>query len=74
MTYFTLGKLDPDAALRQGTAITHPEEIKAAHERIDELKASLAEMIGIYWGDGDGIDPPPSCIVRAQAALAEGVL
>jgi hypothetical protein len=50
------------------------EELRAAHERIDELKGSLAEMVGIYWGDGDGFEPPPACIQRAQAALSEEVL
>ena len=49
------------------------EELKAAHERIDELKASLAEMVEIYWGEGDGHDAPPACIQRAQAALNEEV-
>jgi hypothetical protein len=34
------------------------------------LRASLQEMLDIYWGDGDGILPVPSCIRRAQAALA----
>lgn len=28
---------------------THPEELRAAHERIDELKSCLAELVGIYW-------------------------
>lgn len=49
------------------------EELNAAHERIDQLKQSLAEMVGIYWGDGDGIHPAPACIVRAWAALGEEV-
>lgn len=49
------------------------EELNAAHERIDELKASLAEMVAIYWGEGDGHEPPPACIQRAQAALSEEV-
>jgi hypothetical protein len=39
--YQTLGQFDPDAALRQGTAITHPEEIKAAYSRIEELERAL---------------------------------
>jgi hypothetical protein len=49
------------------------EELKAAHERIDELKASLAEMVEIYWGEGDGHEPPPAYIQRAQSALSEEV-
>lgn len=66
-----LGKLNIDA---------HPlvdvrgEELKAAYQKIDELKASLAEMVAIYWGDGDGHEPAPKCIQRAEAALADGVL
>jgi len=47
------------------------EELNAAHERIAELKASLTEMLGIYWGEGDGEEPLPGCIQRAQAALNE---
>jgi hypothetical protein len=50
------------------------EELKAAYQRIDELKASLAEMVDIYWGEGDGQEPAPICIQRAEAALAEQVL
>jgi len=49
------------------------EELNAAHERIAELKSSLSEMLGIYWGDGDGEEPPPACIQRAHAALNEEV-
>lgn len=48
-------------------------ELMAAYERIKELEASLAEMVGIYWGDGDGQEPPPACIQRAKAALSEEV-
>ena len=48
-------------------------ELQAAYERIDELKASLAEMLGIYWGEGDGEEPPPACIQRAMSALSEDV-
>jgi hypothetical protein len=36
-----------------------------------ELLESLREMVAIYWADGDGIDPPPQCIQRAQAAISE---
>lgn len=56
-----------------GQPSAHTEELKAAHERIEELKASLSEMLGIYWGEGDGEEPLPACIQRAQAALDEGV-
>lgn len=39
------------------------------------LYDALHEMAEIYWGvdddkNGDGISPPPKCIVRARAALA----
>ena len=39
------------------------------------LAEALHEMTEFYWGvdddkNGDGIDPPPDCIVRARAALA----
>jgi hypothetical protein len=44
--------------------------VKAVNSH-DELKASLAEMVGIYWGDGDGIEPPPACIIRATKILNE---
>lgn len=69
MAYHTLGTFT-------GTTNDAPdkaEELNAAHQRIDELKSCLAEMLSIYWGDGDGIHPPPSCIQRAQAVLAETV-
>jgi hypothetical protein len=56
-----------------GQPSAHGEELNAAHERIAELKASLTEMLGIYWGEGDGEEPPPACIQRAQAALSEEV-
>ena len=65
-----LGKFNIDA---QPLVDVRGEELKACHERIDELKASLAEMVRIYWGEGDGIHPPPACIQRAQAALGEEV-
>lgn len=61
-----LNKADFDEANRS-------EELRACHERIEELKASLAEMVGIYWGEGDGIHPAPQCIKRAWAALGEEV-
>ena len=65
-----LGRFDPSSVVNSKTC---PEELKAAYESIAELKASLAEMIGIYWGEGDGIEPAPMCIQRAWAALAEEV-
>lgn len=34
-----------------------------------ELEACLAEMVEIYWGKGDGHEPPPVCIQKAQALL-----
>ena len=39
------------------------------------LVEALEEMVEAYWGlnddkNGDGIDPPPACIIRARAALA----
>ena len=48
-------------------------ELVAAYERIEELKSSLAEMLSIYWGKGDGQEPLPACILRAEAALADEV-
>lgn len=54
------------------TEITRAE-LDAAYERIIELRASLSEMLGIYWGEGDGQYPEPSCIIRAQAALSDEV-
>lgn len=38
-------------------------------EAIKALRASLTEMLEVYWGSGDGHEPPPSCILRARAAL-----
>lgn len=49
-------------------------ELQAAYERIEELKSSLAEMVGIYWGEGDGEEPPPACIQRAERALSDEVV
>lgn len=39
-----------------------------------DLYAALHELTEIYWGvdddeNGDGISPPPECIIRARAAL-----
>lgn len=64
-----LGKFDPSSVGSKPC----PEELAAAYETITELKASLAEMVGIYWGEGDGIHPAPKCIQRAWAALEEEV-
>ena len=44
--------------------------VKAVNSH-DELKACVAELVGIYWGDGDGIEPPPHCIIRALKLLNE---
>lgn len=41
-----------------------------AANRIDALRRSLAEMVGVYWGAGDGQEPPPVCIQTAQKELA----
>lgn len=69
-----LGKwLEPAHTIASLAKIASAEEIKAAYEHITELKISLAEMVLIYWGDGDGIEPAPSCIQRAQAALADEI-
>lgn len=38
-------------------------------ESHDALVASLGEMMGVYWGAGDGDLPEPGCILRARAAL-----
>lgn len=49
--------------------VEHDNEQAAA--RILKLEAALTEMLAIYWGAGDGIHPPPYCILRAQAALED---
>jgi len=36
-----------------------------------ELLASVNELLAIYWGDGDGQQPEPECILRARAALSK---
>lgn len=70
-----LAELDMDRqAVQVFIGEGHPEETRACYERIEELKVSLAEMVSIYWGEGDGIYPPPACIIRAELALAEEVL
>lgn len=70
----TLGRYtEPAHTIASLAKVASAEEIKAAYDHITELKISLAEMVLIYWGDGDGIEPAPSCIQRAQAALAEEV-
>lgn len=68
-----LGKFNDDCAAIGRQIDARTEELRAAHERIADLKTSLAEMLGIYWGDGDGEEPLPGCIERAQAALSEEV-
>jgi len=68
-----LGKFDDDCAAIGRHLDARTEELKAAHERIAELKFSLSEMLGIYWSDGDGQEPLPACIQRAHAALNEEV-
>ena len=52
-----------------GEITPNGEELRACYARITELEASLQEMITVYWGDGDGYDPPPACIQRAQAVV-----
>lgn len=43
-----------------------------AADAIEELLTELHNMVAIYWGrEGDGGEPPPSCIVRARAAIAK---
>jgi hypothetical protein len=69
----TLGRFTENVAAISRSIDAREEEIKAQYERIAELKASLAEMLGIYWGEGDGIEPAPQCIQRAWAALGEEV-
>ena len=45
--------------------------LKAAGEKMSAiLRKSLQEMVSVYWGDGDGIHPPPTCIQNAMSALA----
>jgi len=69
----TLGKFNEDCSAIGRHLDARTEELRAAHERISELKSSLSEMLWIYWGDGDGEEPLPACILRAQAALNEEV-
>jgi hypothetical protein len=70
---YVLGKFNDDCEAIGRQIDARTEELNAAHERIAELKSSLAEMLGIYWGEGDGEEPAPACIQRAQAALNEEV-
>jgi len=42
----------------------YPEVVGAS-----ALFNSLAEMLDAYWGDGDGQEPAPAFIIRAQEAL-----
>lgn len=65
----TLGKFTEDCAAIGRQIDARAEELRAAYNRIDELKVSLAEMLSIYWGNGDGEEPLPACIQRAEAAL-----
>jgi hypothetical protein len=65
----TLGKFTEDCASIGRQIDARSEELRAAYQRIDELKASLAEMLSIYWGAGDGYEPIPACIQRAETAL-----
>ena len=65
----TLGKFNEDCAAIGRQIDAQAEELRAAYHRIDELKASLAEMLSIYWGAGDGEEPIPACIQRAETAL-----
>lgn len=41
-----------------------------AAERIKALKTTVAEMVKVYWGEGDGDPTPPACIQAAQKELA----
>lgn len=57
----------PDAprALETDRAVA---TMAAAADVIDTLMASVQELLSVYWGDGDGREPP-ACIARAQQAL-----
>ncbi len=35
------------------------------------LLTELRNMIAVYWGEGDGEEPLPDCIIRARAAIAK---
>lgn len=35
-----------------------------------DLRAAVRELLEVYWGNGDGQEPEPGCIIRAKAALA----
>jgi len=44
-------------------------DLAEAADQIEALCSSLKEMLAVYWGEGDGQEPVPGCIQRAQAAL-----
>jgi hypothetical protein len=76
MTYHTLGKLDPDAALRQGTAVTHPEELKAAYSRISQLENILTECAAWFDQRADVVDgdygmPSPNAEMQMMSHIDE---
>lgn len=45
-------------------------DIERGAVTMEAIRASLAEMLSVYWGAGDGQEPPPACIQNAQRALA----
>ena len=59
-----------------GFGLTNVFEIGANARLIaaaPRLLAELQNMIDVYWGEGDGEEPPPDCIQRAQAAIGQAL-
>lgn len=38
---------------------------------VQELLTELRKMVEVYWGKGDGQEPPPTCIVSACAVITK---
>jgi hypothetical protein len=50
-----------------------PEGSLATTPTVENLAASLREMLAVYWGDGDG-HPPPEFIRQAQLLVVAAAL
>jgi len=64
----------PDRMLAVATenGLAHPDRWAANAHLIaaaPDLYEALADMLGIYWGEGDGQQPEPQSIIAAKAAL-----
>lgn len=53
--------------------LSHDEWAALIHDATvaPELLSELRNMVEVYWGAGDGYEPPPDCIVRAKAVIAK---